>query len=30
MSTIFQRILPEMRDQMKSTAPKDADMSWEY
>jgi hypothetical protein len=28
--TMWQRVLPAMRDQMKSTAPKNADMSWEY
>lgn len=27
---MFQRVMPKMRDQMKATAPKDADMSWEY
>jgi len=30
VGTIFQRVLPKMRDQMEATAPKDADMSWEY
>jgi hypothetical protein len=30
VGTMFQRIMPKMRDQMKATAPKDADMSWEY
>lgn len=30
VGTLFQRILPEMRDQMKSFAPKNADLSWEY
>ncbi len=29
-TNMFQRVLPAMRDQMKATAPKDADMSWEY
>lgn len=30
VGTMFQRIMPKMRDQMKATAPKGADMSWEY
>jgi hypothetical protein len=30
MGTLFQRILPEIRDQMKGFAPKGADLSWEY
>jgi len=30
IGNMFQRVLPKMREQMKATAPKDADMSWEY
>lgn len=29
-STMFQRIMPQMAQHMKDTAPKGADMSWEY
>jgi hypothetical protein len=30
IGTMFQRVLPKMAEQMKATAPKGADMSWEY
>jgi hypothetical protein len=29
-STLWQRVLPQLRARMKSTAPKGADMSWDY
>ncbi|MGZ4816235.1 MAG: alpha/beta hydrolase-fold protein, partial [Terriglobales bacterium] len=30
VGTLFERIMPKMRDHIKATAPKEADMSWEY